>query len=82
MGAKFIPLILSSGGGMSQQTNDFIKVISMKIAGTSGDEMKISQQIKIDISTSLMRSRLQSVRGAKSQELSRTIQLTHSLVDI
>ena len=40
MGAKFIPLILSSGGGMSRKTNDFIKHISLKIAGSIREDEK------------------------------------------
>ena len=68
---------------MSLQTIDFIKNISCKIFGiTREDKTTIGHQIKLDISTSIIRSRLQAVRGANTLAVANRIQQTYSVSDI
>ena len=66
LGAEFKPMIFSSGGCMSKLAKEFIDTISKKIERKSHlDHKKISANIRLEISMSLIKSRVACVRAVK-----------------
>ena len=77
--SRFIPIILSSGGMMNEQTKALIKKIGQRIAHDKKDDSRrIIQEFKTEISVSLIRSRVNSIRTAK-RNVAEQMQLLHTI---
>ena len=68
LGGDFQPIVLSSGGACNRNTKVLINAVANKMSGSSSqDSSVICKEIKTDISMSLIKSRINSIRTNKTR---------------